>query len=355
MKTIISLTNMLCFPEWMAQSHSYNQQGRPMAELIVKKGKIYYANCTYRKVLLRQSLKTIDEQIAIERLAEIFMLIREGKYQLLKICFDDLVEKYDPKVDRKNKLMSLKKHLIPEFQGKRLSEIDIQAWAEKIAAQYSETWALGIIRVARELGFEIDYKKLVLNPGKTFDGSQILSEELAFKILDHLKSRARTKKYYDIAHVAMYSTLPLSDLLHLRKMDIVFKGDDAGINYIRRKTRYKNKPPLFIPMTNKLRQALRGVPSPIFDNDLWFPFHTLAEPVEAISHTVGRAFKACGWPHGRGMHNFRHFGACYLIKQGVALTTIQELLGHSDFNTTLIYARTDKETLKEGMKKFDVK
>ncbi len=326
-----------------------------MADLILKKGKIWYANCTYRGVLLRQSLKTIDEQIAIDRVAEIFMLVREGKYQLLKIRFDDLVEKYDPKIDRENKLMNLKNHLIPEFKGMRLSEIDIQAWAENISEKYSESWALAIIRIAPELGFEIDYKKLVLKPGRKFDGSQILSEDMAFEILAHLKSGPRSKKYYNIAHVAMYSTLPLSDLLHLRKMDVVFTGEDPGINYIRRKTRYKNKPPLFIPMTNKLRAAFRGTPSPIFDNDLWFPFHSLKEPVEAICHSVGRAFIACGWPHGRAMHNFRHFGACYLIKQGVPLTTIRDLMGHTDFNTTLIYARTDKETLKEGMKKFDVK
>jgi len=321
-----------------------------MADLIIKKGKVWYANCTYMKVLLRQSLKTTDQQIAIDRIAEIFMLIREGRYQFYLIRFDELVEKYDPKIDRKNKLRNLKNHLIPEFKGKRLSEIDIQAWAVKICEKYVESTALAIIRIAPELGFQIDYKSLVLKPGKKFDGSQIVSEEMANAVIQNLASGPRRKKYKGIAHVAMYSTMPLSDLLHLTKAQIVFRGEEAGITYTRRKTRYKNKPPLFVPMTNKLREAFRGLPVPISGDGLWFPgmLH------EAVSQAVGRAFVASGWVHGRAMHNFRHFGACYLIKQGVALTTIQELMGHSDFKTTLIYARTDRETLKEGVKKFDV-
>ncbi|MCK4784642.1 MAG: tyrosine-type recombinase/integrase [Desulfobacteraceae bacterium] len=324
-----------------------------MADLIIKKGRFWYANCTYMKMLLRQSLKTEDKQIAIERLSELFMLVREGRYQFYKIKFDDLVSKYDPKVDRKNKLRNLGNHLIPEFKGKRLSEIDIQGWAVKITEKYVESTALAIIRVAPELGFQIDYKSLVLKPGKKFDGTQIVSEEMAYAVIANLTAGPRRKKYKSIAHVAMFSTMPLSDLLHLRKMDVVFKGkeDERGITYVRRKTRYKNKPALFVPMTRKLREAFCGVPTPIADEGLWFPkmLH------EAVSQAVGRAFVACGWPHGRAMHNFRHFGACYLIKQGVPLTTIRELMGHSDFKTTLIYARTDRGTLIEGVKKFDAK
>lgn len=322
-----------------------------MADLIKKKGKVWYANCSYMKNHLRQSLKTNDQQIAVDRLAEIFMLIREGRYQYYKTKFDDLVKHYNPKIDRKNKLRNLKNHLLPEFSGKRLSEIDIQAWAVKLCEKYVEATALAIIRVAPELGLEIDYKTLKLRRGKKFDGSQILTEEMANAVIQNLGAGPRRNKYKGIAHVAMYSTMPLSDLLHLTKSQVVLSGPEAGITYTRRKTRYKDKPPLFVPMTNKLKEAFRGVPTPITEDGLWFPNMKR----EAVCHSVGRAFIACGWRHGRAMHNFRHFGACYLLKHGVALPTIQELMGHSNFNTTLIYARTDRETLKEGVKKFDVK
>jgi integrase len=338
-------------PEWMLKGYSY-QGGVNMADLIIQKGGVWYAKCTYKGVRLRGSLKTKDRGEAIERLVELQLMVREGVYQYHKIQFDSLAEKYDPQIDRKNKLANLDNHLKPAFQGKRLSEIDVQAWAKTIAGKYKESTALAIIRVARELGFPIDYKALPLIPNKKFDGTQILTEELALKILDTLGKGPRSKKYQAICRVAMYSTLPLSDLLHLRKKDVVFSGPaDHGITYIRRKTRYKNKPALFVPMTNKLREAFKSLPTPLADDGYWFPRFK----ADAVSNTVGRAFKKCGWHHGSAMHNFRHFGACHLIRHGVPLPTITELMGHSNYDTTLIYARTDREKLIEGVKKFDAK
>ncbi len=321
-----------------------------MGDIIFKKGKYWYCNLTHQGTLLRRSFKTSNKELAIKRFIALINSVEDGSYQNYTAKFDDLVKKYDPQVDRKNKLMNLRNHLIPEFGGKRLHEINIQAWAQKIADKYVKSSALQIMRPATAMGLDIDYKVINFRDGKKFDGTQILSETLALEILEKIKCGPKSRKYHGICHVAMYSTMPLADLLHLTKAQVVFKGDDAGITYVRRKTRHKNKPALFVPMTNKLREAFRGIPTPLNDDGRWFP------PMNnsSVSSVVGRAFRVCGWEHGRAMHNFRHFGACYLIKQGVALTTIQELMGHSDFNTTLIYARTDRETLKEGVRRFDV-
>ena len=346
----LNMVNSL--PEWMVKGKSY-QGGYVMGDdLIEKKGKWWYANCTYRGVRLRDSLKTTDRQTAIEHLFELQLLVREGRYQYHKLKFDALADDYAPKIDRANKLRNLKVHLMPAFKGKRLSEIDIQAWAGKISAKYKKSTTIAILGVAKDLGFKVDYQALTLNEGKTFDGSQILSEEMGLDVLDILASSARTKKYTGICRVAMYSTLSQTDLLHLRKMDVCLKGpSDHGITYIRRKTRHRNKPAIFIPMTDKLREAFKAIPTPINNDGLWFPD---LNP-DNVSSAAVNAFIKSGWPHGKGMHNFRHFGACYLIREGVPLATITELMGHSNFDTTLIYARTDREKLIEGVKKFDAK
>jgi len=41
-------------------------------------------------------------------------------------------------------------------------------------------------------------------------------------------------------------------------------------------------------------------------------------------------------------HTFRHFLATQLLEQGQDIRTIQELMGHSDLNTTMIYTRVLK-------------
>lgn len=323
-----------------------------MADEIVMRGGYWYAKeRKFEGVLIRyQSLKTVDEDEARQRLFEIKMLIRQGVYQKFHIKFDKLVEQYNPQIDRDNKLRNLKIHLIPEFSGKRISDIDIQAWAENIAKNKKESTALAILRVAKELGFEIDYKALTFTQGRRFDGTQILTDELAYKAIDILQAGPRSRKYAGLVKVAMFSTMPVSDLLALRKKDVVLSGSgDHGITYTRRKTAYKNKPAIFVPMSNNLREAFASIPTPISEDGYWFPRWS----VEAISQAVSRSLKKAGWTHSGGIHNFRHFGACKLIREGVPLTTIKELMGHSDFNTTLIYARVDREKLIEGAKKFD--
>ena len=52
------------------------------------------------------------------------------------------------------------------------------------------------------------------------------------------------------------------------------------------------------------------------------------------------------------LHSLRHIFASHLIMKNVDLPTIQSLLGHTDIQTTMIYAHITDRHLKESVNKL---
>ena len=63
--------------------------------------------------------------------------------------------------------------------------------------------------------------------------------------------------------------------------------------------------------------------------------HHLAE--RAVQHAVSTAVRASGIAKPATCHTFRHSFATHLLESGSDIRTVQELLGHNDVRTTMIY------------------
>ncbi|MBQ2681559.1 MAG: site-specific integrase [Eggerthellaceae bacterium] len=80
---------------------------------------------------------------------------------------------------------------------------------------------------------------------------------------------------------------------------------------------------------------------------------------ENVAKTVAKYGKAAAsasrqFPTRTHAHMLRHTRAMHLYQDGVPLSYIREVLGHSSLNTTIIYASSDVEMLRKVMAPLDI-
>jgi site-specific recombinase XerD len=73
-----------------------------------------------------------------------------------------------------------------------------------------------------------------------------------------------------------------------------------------------------------------------------FRRHHLAE--SSLQRSVKIAIRKAGIMRPGGCHTLRHSFATRLLERGYDIRTIQQLLGHKDVNTTMIYTHILKST-----------
>ena len=110
------------------------------------------------------------------------------------------------------------------------------------------------------------------------------------------------------------------------------------------------KPPLFLHLLDdylSVRDADKIIPED--KNALFISRDNRRISTRGVQKMVDTKLKAAGLDSSRySPHKLRHTAATLMLKNGVDTRALQEVLGHSNLNTTQIYTHLDNTALHEA-------
>lgn len=253
-------------------------------------------------------------------------------------------------------------------EGIALEEVghrDLRIYVGERAGDLSRPTYANIVALLRTIFAFLDYEEIV--PGNPAEKLKIprsaarqtlpvfLSETQQRRLreyLDALKSNFTNDRDRTIIYSILYTGMRTSELCNLRRQDV---AEDAGAIKLTRKGGKEQ----LVPVSARLQQIwdrhwnsyLQHIDSP------WFVSRKQGQQLTAylVWQRVGVHLERAGVNTGskRGAHVLRHTFASNLVRKGVNLIEIQQLLGHSDVAITQIYTHTTPEGLREAVSVLD--
>jgi integrase len=227
------------------------------------------------------------------------------------------------------------------YMAKRLEEVS----AAKVNIDY------GCLKAS--FNRAVQYRMVGSNPFKPVKRLRIPDQPPSFLTraeFDKLLSVIGDELFKSLVIVAVCTAMRLGELLNLRWQDIEF---DRGLIHLENHEdfRTKTRRNRMIPLNHKARSALASLPrgpGNVFRNQSGIPLKPAS-----VSRRFKRYARAARLPEHVHFHSLRHTGATWLIQSNVPLAYVKEILGHSDVTTTMIYAHTAMDHLRDSLYRLD--
>ncbi len=166
-----------------------------------------------------------------------------------------------------------------------------------------------------------------------------MEKEQVQTLLDY--AQACSPRNYLILRILWRTGVRVSELLSIRPQDL--EPNNQVINITRAKGNKQRR----VMLDPETKPPLR-----VHFN----PYHPEFQPIFTLSNVqvwnivkkYGRMINVDIHPH-----TFRHSFAIHLVRPGLDLRRVQQLLGHSNLNTTQVYLQFKDEDLREGYNKVE--
>jgi len=141
----------------------------------------------------------------------------------------------------------------------------------------------------------------------------------------------------DCAVFQLFTGITHKDLEQLTKKNLRRDGSDVWLEGLRKKSGEMYTIYL-LPEAVEIIDRYAGHDHLIQCRDLW-----------GYNRDLKVLGAACGFSKALTSYVLRHTAATWMLRKGVPITTISNILGHTSIETTLIYAKLEKQIIKEQM------
>lgn len=183
---------------------------------------------------------------------------------------------------------------------------------------------------------------------RTSSGFTFLTEDELNKFVRLYKSKKLSPNKHKVLEFFLFlcfSSLHITDAKNLQIQQI----GKRTFTYFRIKNRNSKPEPITVPLSEPLKSLISTLKGDRKDGKLFE--HMIAD--QKINEYLKEIAKCAGIEKPLSCKAGRHTFATIFLQKTKDLTTLKEIMGHSDYRETLIYAHVLEESKQEGMKIFN--
>lgn len=245
-----------------------------------------------------------------------------------------------------------------------LKDIDrrlLEAFFDSVSEKSKNTANLYHRTLAASFSKAVEWNYLSENPLKKIKLTKIpkklpvfITESELNSILEHT-AKPDMKDFFILA---FHTGLRLSELLNLEWQAVNLAERIVKVSNTETFTT-KSKKERIVPLNQTALEVLRKRQPKVFSleqkNYVFHKHPGLRYERDFVSKQFKKAVRATGLNEGLHFHSLRHSTASNMVRHGVPIAIVKEVLGHSDIKTTMVYSHVRREDLVNAVKMLDEK